>query len=390
MSSESALLAGYLEALRDVGRTGRRLTHEELAYRRELGIRAAENSVPLGTVVGRYLGATRQAWAQLPASVRGDRAEPAAERRADAWARATATGTRTAADHPPVYDIAAAIMRAADDAIVALAEGYDAAQRTAIRAEEALRREFIDDLLHGGDPGRLAERAGRFGMQLAAHHIVAVVRDAGPFLDADERTRNVSDAIRIRLVAHGLDPLLTTKAGLLVCVVTGADAGLLTEHVPAALGHHRPGSVGVGRSHPGPGGVARSYDDARTALDLAERLGLPVRQLRGADLLVYQVLGRDRAALVDLVSTVLMPLQAARGGARPLLDTLTAYFAAGNATAAARALHLSVRALTYRLDRVQRLTGYDPCAPEQRYTLETAVLGARMLGWPERALPPKS
>jgi DNA-binding PucR family transcriptional regulator len=51
-------------------------------------------------------------------------------------------------------------------------------------------------------------------------------------------------------------------------------------------------------------------------------------------------------------------------------------------------MHLSVRAVTYRLARVQQLTGYDPVAPEQRYTLETAVLGARMLGWPEVPLPP--
>jgi len=29
-------------------------------------------------------------------------------------------------------------------------------------------------------------------------------------------------------------------------------------------------------------------------------------------------------------------------------------------------------------------------SPEQRYTLETAVLGARMLGWPDRPLPPRS
>ena len=72
------------------------------------------------------------------------------------------------------------------------------------------------------------------------------------------------------------------------------------------------------------------------------------------------------------------------GGAEPLLNTLTAYFHAGNATAAARALHLSVRALTYRLERIHRLTGYDPTAPEQRYTLETAMLGARLLGWPQQ------
>jgi ABC-2 type transport system ATP-binding protein len=32
------------------------------------------------------------------------------------------------------------------------------------------------------------------------------------------------------------------------------------------------------------------------------------------------------------------------------------------------------------------LTGYDPTAPQHRYTLETAVLGARLLGWPDKAV----
>ena len=54
---------------------------------------------------------------------------------------------------------------------------------------------------------------------------------------------------------------------------------------------------------------------------------------------------------------------------------------------AARRLHLSVRAVTYRLDRVRRLTGYDPADPTQAFTLQVAAVGARLLGWPERELP---
>jgi DNA-binding PucR family transcriptional regulator len=50
-------------------------------------------------------------------------------------------------------------------------------------------------------------------------------------------------------------------------------------------------------------------------------------------------------------------------------------------------MHLSVRAVTYRLDRVKQLTGYDPAHPEQRFVLQSAVLGARLLGWPGRSLP---
>jgi len=43
--------------------------------------------------------------------------------------------------------------------------------------------------------------------------------------------------------------------------------------------------------------------------------------------------------------------------------------------------------VTYRLDRVRSLTGYDPTDPDARFTLHAAVLGARLLGWPEHALP---
>jgi DNA-binding PucR family transcriptional regulator len=45
-------------------------------------------------------------------------------------------------------------------------------------------------------------------------------------------------------------------------------------------------------------------------------------------------------------------------------------------------MHLSVRAVTYRLSRLRELTGYDPGVPDQLYVLQTAALGARLLGWP--------
>jgi DNA-binding PucR family transcriptional regulator len=91
------------------------------------------------------------------------------------------------------------------------------------------------------------------------------------------------------------------------------------------------------------------------------------------------------------VYSVLNPLGQARGGAGPLVETLTAYFDCGCvATAAASKLHLSVRAVTYRLDRVRSLSGFDPMDPAHRFTLHAAVLGAKLLGWPERPLPSAS
>lgn len=54
--------------------------------------------------------------------------------------------------------------------------------------------------------------------------------------------------------------------------------------------------------------------------------------------------------------------------------------------AAARHLSLGIRALTYRLERIHQLTGSNPADPQHRYTLQTAVIGARLLTWPANQL----
>jgi DNA-binding PucR family transcriptional regulator len=134
--------------------------------------------------------------------------------------------------------------------------------------------------------------------------------------------------------------------------------------------------------------VPRSYEEARESLTLADRLDSDDDVVHARDLLVYRVLGRDQAAIVDLVRDVLGPLEQVRGGAPVLLETLQAYFDTGDvATEAARRLHVSVRTVTYRLARVAQLTGYRVSRPDQRFALQTAVLGARLLEWPTEPLP---
>ncbi|WP_460494881.1 helix-turn-helix domain-containing protein [Dactylosporangium cerinum] len=62
---------------------------------------------------------------------------------------------------------------------------------------------------------------------------------------------------------------------------------------------------------------------------------------------------------------------------------MDAYFATGGvATESAKRLHVSVRTVTYRLGRVKALTGYDAADPAHRFTLQAAVLGAKLLSWP--------
>jgi DNA-binding PucR family transcriptional regulator len=150
----------------------------------------------------------------------------------------------------------------------------------------------------------------------------------------------------------------------------------------------RPWQIAIGRPHPGLYGIARSYEEAREALTMAGRLHLDTPVVNAQEMLVYRVLLRDQPAIVELVQAVLSPLLQARGGAQPLLITLETYFDTGSvATETAKRLHLGVRTVTYRLDRITALTGYSPNDPAHRFTLQAAILGAKALNWPESQPP---
>ena len=139
---------------------------------------------------------------------------------------------------------------------------------------------------------------------------------------------------------------------------------------------------------PGAYGIARSYEKAREGLTMAARMHMDRPVVEARDLLTCSVLARDQPALVDLVYYLLHPLRQARGGAGPLVETLAAYFDSGcvASTAAAR-LHFSVRAVTYRLDRVKTLTGFDRWTRRTATPCKPPYLRAKLLDWPERHLP---
>ncbi|MFF4527165.1 PucR family transcriptional regulator [Streptomyces bluensis] len=342
-------LDGYDRILVEVSATGRRLTRDEIASRRALGEQAAEAGQGLRALVSAHLTAARAAWPDAPGSV----------------------------------DSALAAVQQVIDAFT---EGYERAQRLAVRQEEAARREFIDDLLYGrSDLGRLAERAERFGLRLSQAHAVAVAQGPVAYEEGAPVPRQVERALITRFGDRSV--LLTTKDGRLLCIAPGHQNDVLTHFAKQAHAATDGGRVAIGRPQPGPGGVVHSYEEALGVLELAERLDLDDPVLLAADLLVYPVLTRDRQAMADLVLDTLGPLTAARGGAQPLLDTLTTYFDSGCIAAeAARRLSLSVRALTYRLERIHKLTGADPADPAHRYMLQTATIGARLLDWPAKEL----
>jgi sugar diacid utilization regulator len=372
------LLGNYLVLLADAALSGRRPERAELAAVGLLGRQAAERGISAGRVVQLYLSAARLLWQELPDVVRS--------RNRDA-VRAAAT----------------AVLEVVDQAVATVAEGFAIARRDLVRREETLRRELIDDLLRGdSDPGALVERAEPFGLDVGRIHQVALAAPSRRLPDADVAITALEGVIFERLGDR--DVLVATKEGLLVVLVPADlttaehgspgtsdgdnDLGQLIHGELSRLQHGRPWRVAVGRSYAGLYGIARSYEEAREALTMADRLHVESRVVSARDLLIYRVLLRDQPAIVDLVHAVLGPLVRARGGAEPLLATLEAYFATGGvATESAKRLHVAVRTVTYRLDRIRALSGYNPADPAHRFTLQAAVLGAKVLNWPDQPLP---
>jgi sugar diacid utilization regulator len=362
------LLGDYLTLLAEAATSGGRPAPEDLARVGASGRRAAAQGVAPGQAVNLYLTAAWRLWRELPQVVRSSDSEL----------------VRGAAD---------AVLQVAGDAVAVLVDSYQDERREAIRQEEALRREFIDDLLRGdADVAGLVERAEPFGLDLTSAHQIALATSDSDVTAMPFVTTALERAV---VTAFGdRDVLVATKEHLLVVMVPAGerapkkDLGDLVRRELRRGARQPHWRVAVGRPYAGAYGIARSYEEAREALVLAQRLEWEVDVVHASDLLVFRVLGRDQAAIIDLVRAVLSPLTQARGGAEPLLTTLEVYFASGGvATEAARRLHLSVRAVTYRLDRIRDLTGYDVAHAQQAFTLQTATMGAKLLDWPRSELP---
>ena len=117
------------------------------------------------------------------------------------------------------------MLRAVDDVVAVLTEGYQLARRDLVAAQAAARREFVDDLLLGGAQALagLVERAGSFGLSLAGPHSAVVVQAERAFTDSSPLTAMLERSI-LGTKADA-DALVTTKEGSLVVIFAAPDRG---------------------------------------------------------------------------------------------------------------------------------------------------------------------
>jgi carbohydrate diacid regulator len=131
-------------------------------------------------------------------------------------------------------------------------------------------------------------------------------------------------------------------------------------------------SAGIGHYYPGWSALARSFDDARFALETGTRLHGPGRVFLIEELgLAGFICSDDRLTKDELSHRLISPI----GSDPELLATLEAFLHAHlSPSLAAQTLHIHRHTLAYRLDKITRLTGLNPRQFEDAVQLYAALL----------------
>jgi DNA-binding PucR family transcriptional regulator/putative methionine-R-sulfoxide reductase with GAF domain len=274
-------------------------------------------------------------------------------------------------------------------------------ERAAAEVERRLRGDLVEEVLAGGlepdEAERVARQAERLGHRLPQRAWALVLEPdddetetaLGARGELDRLDAALSGLIRSRLPGT---LTLVRSASAVFLVPDDVAADLVTveklagQVLAAAAPVMKPGSasVGIGNLANGVGELARSHVEARQALRLTRRAGgrgrvVSYRSL-GAFRLLLEVQSPD--ALRRFVNELLGALlQYAQSRDTPLLETLEALAAARWVRrAAARQLGIHINSMSYRVERIQTLTGLQLDDPETRVAISIALRARAMLG----------
>src|SRR6059058_3160709 len=274
-------------------------------------------------------------------------------------------------------------------------------ERAAAEVERRLRGDLVEEVLAGGleseEAERIARQAERLGHRLPPRAWVVVLEadddKTGAALSARGQQDRLDGALH-GLIRSRLPGALTlvrpSSAVFLVPDELAADLAavekLAAQVLAAAVPVMKPGSasVGIGNLANGVGELARSHLEARQSLRLTRRAGghgrvASYRSL-GAFRLLLEVQSPD--ALRRFVDELLGPLlKYAQSRDTPLLETLEALSTARwIRRAAARNLGIHINSMSYRVERIEALTGLQIDDPETRVAISIALRARAMLG----------
>src|SRR2546425_5391794 len=272
-------------------------------------------------------------------------------------------------------------------------------ERAAAEVERRLRGDLVEEMLAGGLEGdeaeRIARQAERLGHRLPHRAWVVVLEpdddetEAAVLTHGDRLDGALSGLIRSRM-PDALALVRTASAVFLVPDEVAPDLAacekLAGQILAAATPVMKPGtaSVGIGNVANSVAELARSHVEARQALRLTRRAGgrgrvASYRSL-GAFRLLLEVQSPDalRRFVEELLGTL---LKYAQSRDTPLLETLEALSAARwIRRAASRNLGIHINSMSYRVERIESLTGLQLDDPETRVAISIALRARAMLG----------
>jgi sugar diacid utilization regulator/putative methionine-R-sulfoxide reductase with GAF domain len=274
-------------------------------------------------------------------------------------------------------------------------------ERAAAEVERRLRGDLVEEVLAGGleadEAERVARQAERLGHRLPQKAWVVVLEPDDDKTEAALAARvqrerldgALSGLIRSRMPG-ALTLVRSSSAVFLVPDELAADLAavekLANQVLAAAAPVMRPGSasVGIGNLANGVSELARSHIEARQALRLTRRAGGRGRVASYRSLGAFRLLLEVQSpeALRRFVDELLGPLlEYAQSRDTPLLETLEALSAARWVRrAAARKLGIHINSMTYRVERIETLTGLQLDEPETRVAISIALRARAMLG----------
>ncbi|HEY4912808.1 MAG TPA: GAF domain-containing protein [Candidatus Dormibacteraeota bacterium] len=276
-----------------------------------------------------------------------------------------------------------------------------AKERATAEVERRLRGDLVEEVLAGAldadEAERVARQAERLGHRLPQRAWVIVLEP-----DDDETEAALGARGELDRLDAALSGLIRSRMPGTLTIVRSASAVFLVpdevasdlatveklagQVLAAAAPVMKPGtaSVGIGNLANGVSELARSHVEARQALRLTRRAGgrgrvASYRSL-GAFRLLLEVQSPDalRRFVNELLGTL---LEYAQSRDTPLLETLEALAAARWVRrAAARQLGIHINSMSYRVERIQTLTGLQLDEPETRVAISIALRARAMLG----------
>jgi PucR family transcriptional regulator, purine catabolism regulatory protein len=273
-------------------------------------------------------------------------------------------------------------------------------ERVVADAASRVRDDLVEGLLsgRGQDQSETSRWARHLGYDPGrTHHVLSVAlevaRPAAAGLDL------------LRRAAVTAENLLTTRAPDAIISVRGAEVAMVLPEQgqagqPAAAGRGGPApravrlgtlcagrlgelfpevavTVGIGGPCHGPEQIRRSYAQARRTVETVRRMGRPGRVVAFGDLGIHRLLLQvpDLAELRGFADDVLGKLSAdGSGQSQVYLATLACYFRENSSPQrASRVLHVHANTVSYRIHRVEELTGLDLGNYRERLMAQVAI-----------------